>query len=103
MAVAETSPSTLYQNLHLSVLRDFEEKCFIFSFFCNGSKWNLHDNILTIRTCFLSSCTVHTITGKDMFHVPQMLQCPEVSVTLENNMTASSSIATVRSTFWDIF
>ena len=96
--VAQSSPSTFQKNLFLSVLRDVAN---VFSSFCivnHSTAGYVNIPILTVSPGAAALTTCLTICSKHMTLIAQVKQCPIIAITTQNDMTAPSAVATVRST-----
>ena len=94
--VAQSSPSTFQKNLFLSVLRDVAN---VFSSFCivdHSTAGYVNIPILTVSPGTAAFTSGLTVCSEHMALITQVKQCPVVAITPQNDMTATPSVATVR-------
>ena len=85
----------------MAVFGDFEEHLARFCVFGDGSKGYFQNDVLTVRTVAIVSAPTTPDGGLDVLSVFQMQERPHLVVAFQNDVSAASSIATVRATLGD--
>src|SRR4051812_76968 len=65
---------------------------------CNGAERHFYNHIIALPAAAQSTFAAVSIIRMNMFAVFQMEQRPQLFVAFQNNMTAASAIAAIRST-----
>ena len=66
-----------------------------------GSGRHHDDTILAGRPCAVSPCTSRPVFGRKLPRVPEIRKCIEITCRPKDDVSASTSVASVRATLWD--
>ena len=99
MTVSFSTPSAGNYDFFLSVEFNFKMLFTRFRISCYGSQWNFKYNIFSICPCFEGAATTLTRFSNDMLSVFEMQQGPVLLISSYDDMSASSPITTIRTTF----
>jgi len=96
MGISQSSPTPFKQDGSLAITGDFLEEFAGFSIFHDRSQRDFNNLILAVgsETALFSSWL--PVTGLDMPLIFQVKQCPQLGITLQNDMSAPAAISAVR-------
>ena len=103
MPVAEAAASAAEQLHLLAVIVYLAEKFACLGIEHHSSARYLYYHIVAILAEAAASGAALSVAGKHMPVVLEREQCPHMAVTLEYDMSATTSVATVRAPFGHIF
>ena len=101
--VAQASPSALAEDSLLTVLHHLEQGFAGFGILCHGAYGNFQEYVFSVLSGTESSLPVATVVGLDVFAVFEVYQGPELLVRPQDNVSATSSVSSVRTAFRDVF
>src|SRR5690554_1672346 len=103
MPVPQTSFTALRKFFFLAVFGNFHNKFpgFLVFYYCTQRHINI--TVLSVAACTSSTSAIATVTCFDMTFKTQMVQRPQTFVSTNNDMTTTTAIATVGTSFFDKF
>jgi hypothetical protein len=102
MHVTQTATATLEQSDKLAVLHHVAQELAGLGIICHRATWNVHNLALAIGTCTFVYTAILSIAGKYMTLILEVQQCPVVTVSTQDNVTALTAVTAIGTTIGDI-
>jgi hypothetical protein len=99
VCVTETSTSTFDEDFLFTSFENFKQNLTCLSIFGYSAKWNIQVDVFTIGTFAEASAARFTVVSFDVFAVFEVDEGPVLWVSPQNDMTSTSTVTAVRTTF----
>ena len=103
MPVSQTAATAFQQHDSLTMLFHFGQELARIAVVNDRTARHFNNLILTILTETATLATTATVRCHDMFLVFEMQQRPQITIALQDNMSSTASITSIRTAFGHIF
>ena len=101
--ISQSTTSALEQAHHLSVLGNITQELSCLGIIDRSSARHLNYSVLTLLAGALIFGTWGTVGSKDVTRKLKVYKSPQIAVATQENVTSSSAITPIGTTFWNIF